>query len=90
MSYLTLSWRVPPRTNTLRAAWCRKNFTTMTQEFRNIRAKFRDPMNCCFICKRQFEDGDPIALACFEKHNNKALCGTCADKLLASAPKEDA
>ena len=57
----------------------------MSPQFRAIRSKARNPMDTCFWCRHKFEDGELMALACFEeKKGNKVLCQDCADELLAS------
>ncbi len=80
---LKLSRRISARTETLVASWCRKDFMEMSQEFRAIRAKSKNPMDKCFWCKHKFKDGEMMALACFGGKGNKTLCQECAGKLLS-------
>ena len=75
---------IPARTETFVAVWCHKSFTTMSQQFRAIRAGARNKLDKCFWCKEPFADGDVMALACFEKRGNEVLCQQCADRLLES------
>ena len=83
---LTISKRVSAHTKTLTAMWCKKDFLPYDEKFRRVRGHSRNPMNKCFWCKRGFEDGEQMALACFTSgaKGNKVLCGKCADKLIAS------
>lgn len=83
---LTLTRKVPARTRTETALWFRKDFMAMSQTFRDIRSKARNPMDRCWWCKHPFADGEMMALACFEGKGkgNKALCQDCATELLAS------
>ena len=81
---LTLTKRVPARMKTVVALWCRKDFMEMSQRFREIRAKSRNPLDSCFWCQHKFNDGEMMALACFEEKGNKVLCQECAAELLAS------
>ena len=81
---LKLSKRVPARTKVLTALWCRRDFMEMSQQFRDIRSRARNPMDTCFWCRHKFKDGEMMALACFEGKGNKTLCQSCADELLAS------
>lgn len=85
MNDIFLTKRVPAKTRTVYARWCKKNFMQMSQKFRAIRAKSRNPMDTCFWCRYSFQDGDMMGLAAFEKGPNKVLCQGCADELLASA-----
>lgn len=82
MPDMKLSKRVPARTKTLHAKWCKADFMEMDQEFRKIRSKSRNPMDKCHWCKHPFEDGEMMALACFQKGGNKTLCQKCAAELL--------
>lgn len=88
MMALTLSKRVPARTKTLTALWCRANFMEMSQQFRTIRAKARNRMDSCYWCSHKFADGEMMALACFDGKGNKTLCQRCAQELLASEAAE--
>lgn len=81
---MKLTKRVPSRTKTLSALWCRKDFREMCDQFRAIRSDSRNPMDRCYWCKHPFENGEMMALACFEKLGNRTLCQSCADELLAS------
>jgi len=85
---LTLSRRVPSRTKTLVASWCKKDFMAMCQRFRDIRGRSRNPMDKCYWCGHAFEDGEMMALASFEKKGNKTLCQNCAEELLEAEPCE--
>jgi hypothetical protein len=55
---LTLSKLIPARTKTETATWCQKNFTPMSQTFREVRARSRNPMDKCFWCNHPFADGE--------------------------------
>jgi len=85
---MKLSKRVPSRTKTVEFNWCKKEFTTMTDRYREIRGKSRNPMTSCFWCQHAFENGETIALAQPKKGGNKALCQTCADVVIASQESE--
>lgn len=85
---LQLSKRVPARIKTVTATWCHKNFLEMTDQYRQIRAKFRRKMDKCFWCGHPFANGEIMALACFDEHGNDVVCQSCADKLLASNAEE--
>jgi hypothetical protein len=84
MIMLRLTKEIPRHTKTYLADWCRKDYMEMSQTFRDIRGKSRNPMDKCFICKYPFEDGEMMAIASFQKAGNKTLCQDCADKLLSS------
>jgi hypothetical protein len=83
---LILTKLIPAHTKKLTALWCRKDFMAMSQQFRDIRSRSRNPMDACFWCKYQFKDGDMMALACFDTRGNKVLCQDCAGELLANKP----
>ena len=78
---MKLSRKIPERTITLEALWLKRQFTTMSDRYRAIREKFRNKMMNCYWCKKAFENGDPISLACFKGKGNKVLCDDCADAL---------
>lgn len=73
---------IPARRKTLIAEWCHRDFTAMSPQYRKIRAKCRKAMNKCHWCKHPFEDGEMMALACFEGIGNHTLCHSCADELM--------
>lgn len=78
-----LTKKVPSHNKTIVAKWCKKDFCKYDESFRNIRAKSKNKMDKCYWCKHHFEDGEMIALACFENTGgNKVLCQTCAGELL--------
>ena len=77
---MRLSRRIPARTKTLSARWCKKDFSKNTEKWRNIRRE--NPS--CYWCRRGLNDGEDIALACFDGLGNKVLCQECADELIAS------
>ena len=78
---MTLSKRIPARTVTLNARWCRKDFTTFDESYRRIRGHSRYKGFECYWCHHKFEDGESIALACIEGTGNKVFCSDCADGL---------
>lgn len=61
--------------------WIKKEFLPYDDTFREARARMRTKLNKCQKCKRKFEDGEMMALACFAKKGNKPLCRKCADEL---------
>lgn len=82
---MKLSKRVPARTKTLVAKWCKQEFMVMDQTFRDVRAKMgHSKMDRCHWCHHYFEDGEMMALACFETGGNKMLCQKCATELKAT------
>ena len=85
-----LTKTIPTRKKTLVALWCNKQFGRMSPTFRAIRAQSRNPMNACFWCGHNFDDGEMMALAAFEGKGNKMLCQVCAQELLASEQAEEA
>lgn len=76
---LVLSKVIPQHRKTIKFNWCKKNFTTMSPRFRDIRRKDKD--HVCFWCKHHFVDGEAIALAQPEEGLNKILCQACATEL---------
>lgn len=75
------------RTSTavFKAIWVKMEFMPMSEMFRRVRAKARNKMTTCFKCRHAFEDGEMMALACFQGKGNKTLCQKCAGELLAAA-----
>lgn len=81
---MKLSRRIPARTMTITASWCKREFMRMSPTYRAIRSKTRNPMDKCHWCEHPFEDGEMMALACFGGKGNKTLCQACANELIAS------
>jgi len=77
---LKLSKKVQAHTKSITFNWCKKDFTEMSQQYRQIRAKCRNPMDTCFWCKHKFKDGEMMALAQPKKGANKVLCQACAEE----------
>lgn len=84
---LKLSRLVPAHTKTIAAFWCKRDFMSMCQQYRDVRARCASPMDSCYWCGHKIADGEMMALACFETIGNKILCQPCADELLASESK---
>ena len=80
---LKLSRVVPAHIKTFEATYCKLDFMEMSQRFRDIRAKTRNPMDRCFWCKYVFVNGDMMALA-FSNKGNKVLCQSCGKKMQES------
>jgi len=78
---LKLSRKIPSHTKTVVFTWCNKDFMAMSQEFRNIRSRSRNPMDTCFWCGHEFIDGEMMALAKPQKGTNKVLCQSCAGNM---------
>ena len=85
---LKLSRRVPARTHTETAGWCKLDFMEMSQQYRNIRSRARNKMDKCHWCKHKFVDGEMMALAAIEGKENRTLCQECGNQLLASITEE--
>lgn len=78
MEGFTLARVIPTRIKSVKFLWCKRDFQRMGPEWRKTRARLK-PMNSCFWCKREFEDGEMMALACPEKGMNRLLCHACVD-----------
>jgi hypothetical protein len=74
---LQLSKRIPARTKTVKFLWCKRDYSEMSQGFRDARSRSRNPMDKCWWCGHEFEDGEMMALARPEEANNVVLCQTC-------------
>lgn len=85
---MQLSKKIPARTKTVTAEWCKKDWLPMSPQFRAVRAKSRRPMGNCGWCGHAFVDGEMMALASFieNKRGNDVLCQSCAGELIASDP----
>ena len=70
-------------TRTFEAESCKLDFMEMSDRFRAIRSKSRNPMDKCHWCKHEFVNGEMMALA-FTNRGNKVLCQTCGRQLMAS------
>ena len=67
---LQITKRIPARTVTLKALWCRKDFMLMSDRYREIRSRLSKPMDTCYMCRRKLENGEMMALACFHTGGN--------------------
>jgi len=77
----TLSKKIPSRTKTVHFLWCKKDAMLMDEQYRQIRSRFKNPMDKCWWCGHNFENGEMMALACADGRGNKMLCQECAGKL---------
>ena len=80
----------PASTVEFTATACKLDFRKMSQEFRKIRSRCRNPLDRCEWCKHPFADGEMMALAFSDTKNNKGnkmLCQTCATDLISSESK---
>lgn len=79
---LILSKEIPKHMKIVRFRWCQKNFITMSERYRAVRANMQNRMDICYWCHHRFIDGEVMALAAPEKGTNKVLCQECASQLL--------
>jgi len=84
---MKLSRRVPARTKTIVVEKLARDFFTMSQTFRDIRGNSRNPMDCCYWCKRPFADGESMSLGIMQSGPNRVFCSKCADELEESEVK---
>ena len=75
-----LSKRIPARTETVQFTWIRRNFMEMSKAYRDIRKTLRRPMDTCFWCKYNFQDGESMNLAAKKGSLNVILCDSCANE----------
>lgn len=77
-----LSRRIPARIETVRFRWIKREFLPHDERFIAAREHIlkgrKDPMGHCFWCRRDFKDGEMMALAAREKGANVTLCQECA------------
>lgn len=60
--------------------WLRRRFTTMSENYRNIRRNL-NPMDTCCKCDRVFKDDQTINLCCVKGKGNVVVCDSCADDI---------
>ena len=77
---MRLSKTVPKRQKHFDVLWLREEFTTYSEQWHSIRPDH----NKCYWCKKQFQDGDYLAIAHEKDRGNKMVCTTCAKKLRES------
>lgn len=56
------------------------NIFTYTEQFKQIRSKFRYKANKCHVCNKKFKIGEKISSAVTNK-GNRVICNDCAKKL---------
>ena len=82
MSYpRTISRRIPATTQSFEVLWARQAFMKMSPKFREIRANHSYKGNRCWWCRKDFEDGDMMALVCIKTKGNKLLCQKCGAEI---------
>jgi len=68
---------------TVKIHWEKRVFTTMNAAYRRVREGVGGGMMSCFVCERDFEDGEPFALANVigdrVGSRNVTLCHACLD-----------
>ena len=77
MSKITLTKTIPSRRKTITFEWLKRDFMEMSQGYREIRSRSDSPMDSCYWCGHQFEDGEMMALGCIGKGGNKVFCQDC-------------
>lgn len=79
---MKLSRSVPSHNKVLSIEHLKRDFMPMSDSYREIRSRFRNPMTSCFWCGYKFVNGDMMALA-FCRGGNKVLCQSCCEKVEA-------
>ena len=76
----TIIKHIPARKEKVEIIGGKKKIGLMSQEFRNIRSRLRNPMDKCFFCKHPFVDGEMMGLVMIKGKKNKVICQSCWDK----------
>ena len=71
---------IPARTEKIEITGGKKDFMQMSQRFRDIRSKSKNPMDKCWFCKHPFQDGEMMGLIMIKGKTNKVICQTCWDQ----------
>ena len=74
---------IPARTETFEVLWLVREWMRMSQSYRNIRAKSRNPMGQCWWCRHKFKDGEMMALLGIKGKGNKVFCQGCVDEVVS-------
>lgn len=85
-----LSRVIPAHVCTVQFRWLKHDFMLMSENYRAIRGRMRDPLDTCRWCKHKFVNGEMMALAQPDKGANWVLCHSCADKAAIEASAEKA
>ena len=78
MTMCKLSRNVPAHRKTVKFTWIRHDFVEMNEQYREVRSRFRKPMDSCFWCGHKIANGEMIALGHIERRGNVVLCQSCA------------
>ena len=62
---------------TVNLLWVKRDHIKMSQEYRDIRSRYSDPMDSCFWCGHKFKEGESMALASVENCGNRIICHAC-------------
>ena len=68
---------------TYKPLWICVNFTTYSENYKNIRIRSGRECVSCIKCGHKFEYGEAVSLACFKDIGNDTLCVRCAEELNA-------
>lgn len=81
---MTLTKRIPSRTLTIKAEWCKIDFAVMCPIWRSVRASARNKLDKCYWCKHKFADGEAMAMAKIKGiAKNQVFCQECGGKLVS-------
>lgn len=83
---MELSRVIPARVKRIRFKWVNAHFSTMSPQWRAVRAKCSSPADSCDWCQHKFEDGESMGLGGPEKGKNLLLCQKCVATLAPSTP----
>ena len=77
----TLRKAIAAHTKVVKITQAKREWVEMSDRFRLIRSKMRNPMDTCFWCGHKFDNGDKMGIALMDKGPNKVICNDCFDKL---------
>jgi hypothetical protein len=79
---MKLSKHIPRHVKSMKFTWVKRDFLVYGESFREARNGMKD-IRSCFWCKKEFDDGEMMALAGREHGVNVLLCHKCVDKMEA-------
>jgi len=82
MTMIRLTKIVPSRRKAVEFNWIRGDFMVMSQGYREVRSSCGTPMDSCFWCHHEIEDGEMMSLGNPKGKTNVILCHDCAEMAL--------
>ena len=86
---MKLSRTIPAHKKTVQFREIARKPIILTQEWKDIRSKYKNPLCSCFWCGHYFEIGEGFYLAFRERGRNVVLCAGCKQEAMGKEVEGD-